>query len=168
MTELVAAGFWRRLAAHFLDCLVGFGAWLLGSMWLLIGVWELRGAPTDLREIFVLALAVPAFAVVLHLAYHVLMLVACGQTLGKMAVGVIVVRRDGGPVGALAACLRCLGGLLSAATLGLGYVGILVTPERRGLADMLAGTRVVDARSAHAVAEHEPEAPTVIEHRLSA
>jgi len=26
----------------------------------------------------------------------------------------------------------------------------------------------VDARSARAVAEHEPEAPTVIEHRLSA
>ena len=168
MTELVAAGFWRRLAAHFLDCLVGFGAWLLGSMWLLIGVWELRGAPSDLREIFVLALAVPAFAVALHLAYHVLMLVACGQTLGKMAVGVIVVRRDGGPVGAAAACLRCLGGFLSAAALGPGYVGILVTPERRGLADMLAGTRVVDARSARAVAESEPEAPAVIEHRLSA
>ena len=168
MTELVAAGFWRRLAAHLLDCLVGFGAWLLGSMWLLIGVWELRGAPSDLRELLVLALALPVFAVALHLTYHVLMLVACGQTLGKMAVGVIVVRRDGGPVGVVAACLRCLGGFLSAATLGLGYVGILVTRERCGLADMLAGTRVVDARWARAVAEPEPAAPRVIEHRLSA
>jgi uncharacterized RDD family membrane protein YckC len=168
MTELVAAGFWRRLAAHLLDCLLGFGAWLLGSMWLLIGVWELRGAPRDLRELFVLALALPLVAVVLHLAYHVLMLVAWGQTLGKMAVGVIVVRRDGGPVGVMAACLRCLGGFLSAATLGLGYVGILVTREGRGLADMLAGTRVVDARWARAAAVPELEAPTVIEHRLSA
>jgi uncharacterized RDD family membrane protein YckC len=52
--------------------------------------------------------------------------------------------------------------------MGLGYVGILVTPERRGLADMLAGTRVVDAGSARAVAELEAEAPRVIEHRLSA
>ena len=168
MTELVAAGFWRRFAAHLLDCLVGLGAWLLGSMWLLISVWELRGAPRDLREIFVLALAVPVFAVAVHLAYHVLMLVACGQTLGKMAVGVIVVRRDGGPVGVVAACLRCLGGFLSTATLGFGYVGILVTRERRGLADVLAGTRVVDVRSARAVAELEAEAPRVIEHRLSA
>ena len=115
-----------------------------------------------------LALALPLVAVVLHLAYHVLMLVACGQTLGKMAVGVIVVRRDGGPVGVMAACLRCLGGFLSAATLGLGYVGILVTREGRGLADMLAGTRVVDARSARAAAVPELEAPTVIERRLSA
>jgi len=168
VTALVAAGFWRRFAAHLLDGLVGLGAWLLGSMWLLIGVWELRGAPRDLRELLVLALALPVFAVALHVAYHVLMLVACGQTLGKMAVGVVVVRRDGGPVGVVGACLRCLGGLLSAASLGLGYVGILVTRDRRGLADMLAGTRVVDAGSARAVAEVEPEVPMVIEHRLSA
>src|SRR5437899_10740922 len=83
-----------------LDCLVGFGAWLLGSMWLLIGVWELRGAPSDLREIFVLALAVPAFAVALHLAYHGLMLLACGPSVGKMGVGGFGVRPDGRPLAA--------------------------------------------------------------------
>ncbi len=145
MTESVTAGFWRRVGAHVLDCLIGFGAWVLGSMWLLIGVWGLYGGPRDLRDLLVLVVAVPALAFVLHVAYHVLLLVACGQTLGKMAVGIMVIRCDGGPVGVGQACLRCVGGFLSAASLGLGYAGIVFTRERRGLADFLAGTRVVEA-----------------------
>jgi uncharacterized RDD family membrane protein YckC len=60
-----------------------------------------------------------------------------------MALGIEVVRRDGGPVGYGRAGVRCLGGLLSVASFGLGYAGVLFTAERRGLADWLAGTRVV-------------------------
>jgi len=168
VTAVVTAGFWRRFSAFVLDCMVGAGVWVFCSMWLVIGLWAFDSAPGDLFDVLLILLVMPALALALHIAYHVVLVGGCGQTLGKMAVGVMVVRRDGGPVGVGAACLRCLGGLLSAASLGLGYVGILVTRERRGLADMLAGTRVVDAGSARAVAELEPEVPMVIEHRLSA
>jgi uncharacterized RDD family membrane protein YckC len=62
-----------------------------------------------------------------------------------MAMGVIVVKReDGNLPGYGRAALRCLGGLLSLATVGIGYLGVVFTEERRGLADWLAGTRVVD------------------------
>jgi uncharacterized RDD family membrane protein YckC len=84
-------------------------------------------------------------ALALHIAYHVVLVGGCGQTLGKMALGIIVITRDGGIPGYGRAALRCLGGFLSLATFGLGYMGIVFTEERRGLADLLAGTRVVEA-----------------------
>ena len=143
MTAAVTAGFWSRLLAHGLDCLVGLGTWLLCSMWLVIGLWVLDNPPRDLLDAGLILLAVQVLALALHVAYHVILIGGCGQTLGKVALGIVVVRRDGGPVGYGRAALRCLGGLLSFASFGLGYAGVLFTRERRGLADWLAGSRVV-------------------------
>jgi uncharacterized RDD family membrane protein YckC len=143
VTTPATAGFWSRLLAHGLDCLVGMGTWLLCSMWLVIGLWALDNPPRDLLGAVVILLAVQVLALALHVAYHVVLVGACGQTLGKMALGIMVVRRDGGPVGYGRAALRCLGGLLSIASVGLGYAGVLFTRQRRGLADWLADTRVV-------------------------
>jgi uncharacterized RDD family membrane protein YckC len=74
-----------------------------------------------------------------------------GQTLGMVVVGVRVVRRDGAPLAVWQAVVRPPALALSFATLGIGFVGILVGRERRGLQDVLAGTVVVyawDARTA--------------------
>ena len=143
MTERFTAGVWSRLLAHWLDCLVGLAAWLLCSMWLLIGLWALEYSPRNLLDLGLLLVAMLALAMALHVAYHVVLVGGCGQTLGKMALGIAVVKRHGGAVGYGRATLRCLGGLLSVAAVGLGYAGVLFTAERRGLADWLAGTRVV-------------------------
>jgi uncharacterized RDD family membrane protein YckC len=148
----VTAGFWSRLLAHCLDCLIGLTAWLLCSMWLVIGLWALQNPPRDLLDLALLLLATLAMALALHIAYHVVLVGGCGQTLGKMALGIVVVRRDGRAVGYGRAVLRCLGGLLAAASFGLGYAGVVFTAERRGLADWLAGTRVVVASAAPAAA----------------
>jgi uncharacterized RDD family membrane protein YckC len=67
----------------------------------------------------------------------------CGQTVGKMLLGVAVVRRDGAPAGYGRALLRCVGGGLCILTLGLGRLTVLFTRERRGLSDLVAGTRPV-------------------------
>lgn len=144
MTELVTAGFWRRLTAHALDCTVGAFAWLLCSMWLVIGLWALDHPPIDVRDVTLILLGVLGLAGALHVAYHVVLVGGCGQTLGKMALDITVVRLDGGRPGYGRAALRCLGGFLSWATFGLGYAGVLFGEERRGLADWLAGTRVVE------------------------
>ncbi len=143
MTEPITAGFWRRLLAHALDCLAGMCAWLLCSMWLVIGLWALDNPPSDLLDVALILLAVQGLGLALHIAYHVVLVGGCGQTLGKMALGITVVRRDSGEPGYGRAALRCLGGLLSLASFGLGYAGVVTTRERRGLADWLAGTRVV-------------------------
>ena len=143
MTGPVTAGLGSRLLAHGLDCLAGTGAWLLSSMWLVIGLWALDSRPRDLLDVGLVLLAIEAMALALHIAYHVVLVGGCGQTLGKMSIGIVVVTRGGGAVGYGRAALRCLGGLLSFASFGLGYAGVLFTAERRGLADWLAGTRVV-------------------------
>ena len=156
MTTPITAGFWRRLLAHCLDRLVGLAAWLLCSMWLVIGLWALQNPPRDLLDLALVLLATLALALALHVAYHVVLVGGCGQTLGKMALGIVVVRRDGGAAGYGRAALRCLGGLLSLASFGLGYAGVLFTAERRGLADWLAGTRVVVVSATPAAAAPDP------------
>ena len=144
MTGVVTAGFWRRFSAFLLDGMVGAGVWVFCSMWLVIGLWALDSPPSDLFDLLLLLFVMPGLALALHIAYHVVLVGGCGQTLGKMALGITVIKRDGGIPGYGRAALRCLGGFLSLATFGLGYMGIVFTEERRGLADLLAGTRVIE------------------------
>lgn len=144
MTGVVTAGFWRRFSAFLLDCMVGAGVWVFCSMWLVIGLWAFDSPPSDLFDLLLLLFVMPGLALALHIAYHVVLVGGCGQTLGKMALGITVIKRDGGIPGYGRAALRCLGGFLSLATFGLGYMGIVFTEERRGLADLLAGTRVIE------------------------
>src|SRR5205814_495842 len=119
----------------------------LTAMWLAIGAWALRRAPLELREAALLALAMVMLGAALHLVYHVAFVGGCGQTPGKMALGIAVVRRDGGRAGYRRAMVRCLGGALSLFTLGLTSLAVFVGRDRRGLADRLAGTRVVRVRA---------------------
>lgn len=137
------AGLWRRFAARLVDCLVGLFVWSLAAMWLVIAAWGFRRSPLELREAALLAVAVVALGVALHVVYHVAFVGGCGQTPGKMALGIVVVRRDGERVGYARATVRCLAGMVSVLTLGLSSLGVLFTRERRGFADWLAGTRVV-------------------------
>jgi uncharacterized RDD family membrane protein YckC len=141
--EFEPAGLWRRLGARVVDCVVGLVVWSLAAMWLVIAAWASRRSPLELREAALLGLAVLALGAVLHVVYHVAFIGGCGQTPGKMALGIAVVRRDGERAGYGRAMVRCLGGLVSAMTLGLSSLGVLFTRERRGFADWLAGTRVV-------------------------
>ena len=143
MIDLEPAALWRRFAARILDCLLGVLVWSLAAMWLVIVVWGFRGSPLELREAGLLALAIVALAGVLHLVYHVAFIGGCGQTPGKMALGIAVVRRDGAQAGYRRALVRCLAGGAATLTLGVLSIGVLFTRQRRGLADWLAGTRVV-------------------------
>ncbi len=65
------------------------------------------------------------------------------RTLGMMAWR-LEIRTDGGEPFSLAhATLRFIGGLLSFACLGLGYLWILVDPAGRSWSDMLSSSAVV-------------------------
>jgi uncharacterized RDD family membrane protein YckC len=85
--------------------------------------------------------------VALHVIYHTVLVGGCGQTVGKMLMGVAVVRRDGAPAGYGRALLRCVGGGLCLLTLGLGRLLVLFTRDRRALSDLVAGTRAVQRPS---------------------
>lgn len=137
------AGLWRLAAAGIVDALLGLSAWSLAAMWLLVTVRLLRSAPPDLLDALLLAAAVLLLGAALHFVYHTVLVGGCGQTLGRMLLGLMVVRRDGAPAGYARALLRWLGGVLCLLTLGLGRLPMLFTRQRRGLPDLLAGTRVI-------------------------
>ena len=126
------------------DALVGVIAWSLAAMWLSIAVLLFRREP-DALDVAFLTIGVLALGIALHVAYHTVLVGGCGQTLGKMLLGVAVVRRDGAPAGYGRALLRCLGGGLCLLTLGIGQLPVLWSRERRGLADLVAGTRPIAA-----------------------
>ncbi|MBB6376629.1 putative RDD family membrane protein YckC [Pseudonocardia eucalypti] len=75
-----------------------------------------------------------------------------GRTLGKMAMGLRVVREDGGPIRFRQALARGLGGLIvdfgvaSGSTGVIGVLTSLLSERGRRVGDMLAGTLVVRER----------------------
>jgi uncharacterized RDD family membrane protein YckC len=83
--------------------------------------------------------------------YYAYFWTASGQTPGMTLLGVQVVGRDGSNVGTQRGLVRTLAFPLSFLLLGLGFVGILLSRDRRALHDSIAGTEVVyawDARAA--------------------
>ena len=141
------APLWRLAAAAAADALLGIAAWSLAAMWLIVAVIAFRSKPLDVLDGLVLALAILALGVAFHVVYHTVLVGGCGQTLGKMLLGVAVVRRDGAPAGYGRALLRCVGGGLCLLTLGLGRLFVLFTRDRRALADFVAGTRPISAEA---------------------
>ena len=87
------------------------------------------------------------FLGLLHGGYVIAFLVAKGQTLGKMAMGIRVVCRDGSALLVSHAVLRTVGYLVSATPVGLGFVIGFFGRERLALHDRLANTRVVNSDS---------------------
>lgn len=82
---------------------------------------------------------------VLIVAYYILMEGYLGQTLGKMACGIRVVREDSGEVPGLGkAALRTLLRIVDGFFFYLvAFVSVLASSKRRRLGDMAAGTLVV-------------------------
>lgn len=122
---------------------------LLGSLWLLAAAWTavvhlaVSREPARLEALALLVGLLAALAVLLHATYWTVFVGGCGQTPGKMLLGLHVVGRAGAAVGYGRAAWRWVAMLLAALPLGLGFLGVVVTRDRRGLHDWLAGTRVV-------------------------
>lgn len=65
---------------------------------------------------------------------------ASGQSLGRRAFGITLVRRDGSPVGPVRLLVRDAGHLLDTAPVFLGWLWPLKDARRRTFADMISGT----------------------------
>jgi uncharacterized RDD family membrane protein YckC/predicted nucleic acid-binding Zn ribbon protein len=120
-------GFWIRLLAAIIDGII-------------IGVVQ---APVGLLLDFWPAQAIN---VIIGFAYTVGFWLTQGATPGKMALGMKVTMVNGEPITGGAAVARYFGYLLDVLTLGIGYLMIAWTPQKRGLHDYLAGTVVVKKR----------------------
>lgn len=129
----------RRFGAVFLDGLI-----VAVPMYILMGIFVFLPAtrgqqPNPLFNFIGLPFAL------LSLAYEALMLqMKNGQTLGKMALRVRVVRPDGSPISTGQAWGRVGMRTILGCLWIVDYIPAFFTPERTTLHDMVAGTRVVD------------------------
>jgi uncharacterized RDD family membrane protein YckC len=125
------AGFWIRAGAVLIDVVLVMAAEAAFTlvMWVLADDRLAAAASRAFRF-----LASPCYFVFLHWTR--------GQTVGKMAFRIRVVSRDGGPLSFGQSALRHLGAWVSAVILGIGYLLAAFRADKRGLHDLIAGTRV--------------------------
>lgn len=128
----------RRLLA------AGIDASILGAIDAAVLYFTLRLTGLDLARIGSLPLApLLGFFAILNGGYLIGFTAASGQTIGKMIAAIRVVADLSARVPLATAVVRTAAMLVTAATLGLGYVPALTGADRRALHDRLSGTRVV-------------------------
>lgn len=142
-TTRAKAGFWVRLVAALVDSTLVAILQVVLSTALVIAALRLTGGGEDqVRSLAVLIAWV--FGPVIGVAYYVGFTGYCGQTPGKMAIRVKVIRCDGGEIGYGRAFIReTLGKFLSFVIFGIGYLMIAFDGQKQGLHDKLADTYVI-------------------------
>jgi len=135
------AGFWIRVVASLIDSLLlGVVQFVLSLLIdLVIGMMGIatEGDPAINTVIWL-------FGVSLSIGYAVFFTGYSGQTPGKMALRIKVIRTDGSPVTYGRAALReVLGKFISGILLGIGYLMVAFDRQKQGLHDKIADTYVI-------------------------
>jgi len=127
-----------------------FGAMVLDGllmaipMYTILGIIVLSASRGEQPSALINFISIPLSFV--SLLYEGLMLSnKNGQTLGKMALKVRVVRPDGSPISAGQAWGRVIMRTVLGCMIIVDYIPAFFTQEKTTLHDMIAGTRVVDA-----------------------
>lgn len=145
--EVVYAGFWKRVAAYMVDYFVlAVPGGIIGAI---VGVvlgasmGAVGSGETAIEIVAQLASALINLGI--GVAYYTWFHASQGgATLGKMAVGIKVVRGNGERLTKARAFGRYWAMLLSSFTLGIGFLMAAFTERKQGLHDMICDTVVVD------------------------
>jgi uncharacterized RDD family membrane protein YckC len=145
--EVVYAGFWKRVAAYFIDVVVisllgaVIGAAIGGLMGAAFGVGDGLGK----GGISAIQRVVQLVTLVLTACYYGWFYASVQQaTPGKMAIGIKVVRTDGDGCGFWRGFARYFAMIPSGLILGIGFLMAGFTERKRALHDMICDTVVVD------------------------
>jgi uncharacterized RDD family membrane protein YckC len=151
-------GFWIRFVARLIDAvLIGIVGIIIripltiimgGSMIGLGSAAQDNPAAALAALPMIIALGGISFVIqiALSLGYEVYFLTTRGATLGKIALGLKVVRADGGPISAGLAAGRFFAGWLSGMILCIGYIMAAFDEQKRSLHDRICDTRVIYAK----------------------
>ncbi|MDX2078602.1 MAG: RDD family protein [bacterium] len=137
------AGGGQRFLANLLDGLILYG---INNFLANVVISQLDRTMTmdDLNN---LLLVYYLITLALSLTYYIGLSKYGGQTFGKMALGIRVVRVNGESLRWRDAILRYIGYILSTFSLGIGFLWILIDERRQGWHDKIASTIVVKSRS---------------------
>lgn len=140
-------GFWIRYAARMIDTIVLLSA-QASIAFVFFGTFAaefmptvMRSRPAGLRASYQLLSYAIAFL------YEVVFLRYRGATLGKMALGLKVIRSEGESLGWGVSIGRYFMYIVSALTLAIGYIMAGFDGQKRALHDRVCDTRVVYKRS---------------------
>ncbi|MCC4597532.1 RDD family protein [Xanthomonas campestris pv. phormiicola] len=148
--EVVQAGFWKRTAAYLIDgMLVGMVSQVIQFAVMLgfFGFSSLGSGSPDFSTPGGIVMLVLVYLLPLAMSalYFGLFHASTKQaTLGKMAVGIKVVRTDGSRISLGRGIGRYFGFLLSSLTIFIGFLMAAFTERKQALHDMLCDTLVVD------------------------
>ena len=134
----IPGGFWIRLGAWLIDFVI-----LTLVQSILIAIWP------GFTEYFTSDAVwhwVDLVGFVIGAAYYVVGVAVWSTTVGKLAMGLQVLRWDGAKVGPVRAFCRYLAGMLSLLVFGIGYLMIGLRRDKRGLHDLICDTAVVRRR----------------------
>jgi uncharacterized RDD family membrane protein YckC len=133
-------GFWIRVLAYLIDgILLGIAGAVIGRL------FEPVAPEASLGELF-LSPQTGLSLIVGWLYFALLESSERGATVGKMALGLRVVTREGRRLSFLNATGRYFAKCLSALILGIGFLMVAFTERKRGLHDMIAETLVTKTR----------------------
>jgi len=156
--EVVLAGFWKRVAANVIDGLIinAVSFVLMAAMVPIFGIsmigmtgiagWNDEAmSSTAGAGFFLLQILVQLALMVLTAVYYVWFHTSKNMaTLGKMAVGIKVVRMNGERITIARAIGRYFAFILSSMTLGIGFIMTAFTQRKQALHDLICDTLVVD------------------------
>lgn len=139
--DVVYAGFWKRYAAYFIDYILLTVVTLPLSM--IINVMGVSSGNEGVQV--ALTLVVMLLSMVISIGYYAGFHASRGgATLGKMAVGIKVVRGNGERISFLRAFCRYLATIISSLILMIGFIMAAFTERKQALHDMMCDTLVVD------------------------
>lgn len=145
--HVVYAGFWKRVAASIIDSFVtSFVMWILMiPLFMVIGGGISAMASVNDGSNMLLTALYYLISLAIPLFYMAWMHSSANQaTLGKMAVGIKVVRSDGERISFLRAFGRYFAYILSSLLLMIGLIMAAFTDRKQALHDFMCDTLVVD------------------------
>ena len=140
------AGFWIRAVAIIIDgVLLGVLGFIVAMpLRMFVGVAAVSPDPTAaLPALFGLLGLSMLINVGVGICYYVYFVSTKGATPGKMALGLKIIRADGGKISVGLALGRYFSYLLSSLIMGIGYIIAGFDSEKRALHDHICGTRVI-------------------------
>ena len=146
------AGFWIRVLASIIDGVAVI--FLMAVLAIVESLVQFLGLTITSRTqetmnpaAVLLGIVVWLVDMAIFFCYEPLFIYKMGATPGKMALGLKVIRPNGGAVALGRAFCRPLAKLLSAIILYIGYIMVAFDSEKRGLHDMICDTRVIKQRA---------------------
>lgn len=133
----INGGFFERVAASIIDTIVLL--LLIVPVYIAIIVVSTLGYPFAQNPFFL-----SGVTGLITILYNIILLSLFGQTLGKKALSLKVINQSGNKLAFVEALIReSIGKWVSYYILGLGYLWILIDPNRRAWHDKIAKTQVV-------------------------